>query len=134
MTRTRDLQLVQRTTGPVSYTHLDVYKRQGYRKEIVRLYYPISTLRHFFECAGDDNKTLRQTSVTGGAIIAAVIVSIIAAVIAFIDVYKRQHMECLTNHSLCLDVAPEPCMDSLSQEGFYQVEALTLAVPASLHS
>ena len=30
------------------------------------------------------NKTLRQTSVTGGALIAAVIVSIIAAVIAFI--------------------------------------------------
>ena len=30
------------------------------------------------------NKALRQTSVTGGAIIAAVIVSIIAAVIAFI--------------------------------------------------
>ena len=40
----------------------------------------------------------------------------------------------LTNHSACLDVAPEPCMDSLSQEGFYQVEALTLSVPASLHS
>lgn len=27
-----------------------------------------------------------------------------------------------------------PCMDNLSQEGFYQVEALTLSVPASLHS
>ena len=28
----------------------------GYRKEIVRLYYPLSTLSHFFECAGTDNK------------------------------------------------------------------------------
>lgn len=39
---------------------IDIVKEQqaklGYRKEIVRLYYPLSTLRHFFECAGDDNK------------------------------------------------------------------------------
>ena len=35
---------------------IDIVKEQqaklGYRKEIVRLYYPLSTLRHFFECAG----------------------------------------------------------------------------------
>lgn len=39
---------------------IDIVKEQqaklGYRKEIVRLYYPLSTLRHFFECAGTDNK------------------------------------------------------------------------------
>ena len=39
---------------------IDIVKEQqaklGYRKEIVRLYYPLSTLRHFFECAGADNK------------------------------------------------------------------------------
>ena len=39
---------------------IDIVKEQqaklGYRKEIVRLYYPLSTFRHFFECAGDDNK------------------------------------------------------------------------------
>lgn len=39
---------------------IDIVKEQqaklGYRKEIVRLYYPLSTLRHFFECAGSDNK------------------------------------------------------------------------------
>ena len=39
---------------------IDIVKEQqaklGYRKEIVRLNYPLSTLRHFFECAGDDNK------------------------------------------------------------------------------
>lgn len=39
---------------------IDIVKEQqaklGYRKEIVRLYYPLSTLRHFFECAVDDNK------------------------------------------------------------------------------
>lgn len=47
------------------YSHLaksliDIVKEQqaklGYRMEIVRLYYPLSTLRHFFECAGADNK------------------------------------------------------------------------------
>lgn len=40
---------------------IDIVKEQqaklGYRKEIVRLYYPLSTLRHFFECAGADHKT-----------------------------------------------------------------------------
>ena len=39
---------------------IDIVKEQqaklGYRMEIVRLYYPLSTLRHFFECAGADNK------------------------------------------------------------------------------
>ena len=39
---------------------IDIVKEQqaklGYRKEIVRLYYPLSTLRHFFECAVADNK------------------------------------------------------------------------------
>lgn len=34
---------------------IDIVKEQqaklGYRNEIVRLYYPLSTLRHFFECA-----------------------------------------------------------------------------------
>lgn len=39
---------------------IDIVKEQqaklGYRKEIVRLYYPLSTLRHFFECAGADYK------------------------------------------------------------------------------
>ena len=39
---------------------IDIVKEQqaklGYRKEIVRLYYPLSTLRHFFECTGADNK------------------------------------------------------------------------------
>ncbi|HCF15010.1 MAG TPA: hypothetical protein DER19_02645 [Eubacterium sp.] len=39
---------------------IDIVKEQqaklGYRKEIVRLYYPLSTLRHFFECARADNK------------------------------------------------------------------------------
>ena len=39
---------------------IDIVKEQqaklGYRNEIVRLYYPLSTLRHFFECAGADNK------------------------------------------------------------------------------
>ena len=40
---------------------IDIVKEQqaklGYRMEIVRLYYPLSTLRHFFECAGADHKT-----------------------------------------------------------------------------
>ena len=39
---------------------IDIVKEQqaklGYRKEIVRLYYPLSTLSHFFESAGADNK------------------------------------------------------------------------------
>ena len=39
---------------------IDIVKEQqaklGYRKEIVRLYSPLSTLSHFFESAGADNK------------------------------------------------------------------------------
>lgn len=46
--------------GRLAKSLIDIVKEQqaklGYRKEIVRLYYPLSTLRHFFECAGADNK------------------------------------------------------------------------------
>lgn len=46
--------------GRLAKSLIDIVKEQqaklGYRKEIVRLYYPLPTLRHFFECAGDDNK------------------------------------------------------------------------------
>ena len=74
------------------------------------------------------------TRVNSSNALARVMRSTSSGVVPLISAIFLSHMECLTNHSACLDVAPEPCMDSLSQEGFYQVEALTLSVPASLHS
>lgn len=68
MTKTSDFDDKMNYSGDYSSTGyaclakslIDIVKEQqaklGYRKEIVRLYYPLSTLRHFFECAGADNK------------------------------------------------------------------------------
>lgn len=56
MTKTTDFNYSSTGYDRLAKSLIDIVKEQqaklGYRKEIVRLYYPLSTLRHFLSVQG----------------------------------------------------------------------------------